>query len=148
MHSVSIHYAFRQSTPLNEGTQNLPIQLKITHNGLSGTVVSPASRFANVWGLFPNCFRLISSWKNEVAYTCVSLNSLLKAKGLTGRRNDRSLLVYLLHVLPEIFWLLRLSLHLEKEVQLLWEGWERHFCLLFVSAWASVFLLLINHSVK
>ena len=83
-HSLSIHYAFRQSTRLNLGNQNLPIQLKIKHNGWSGTVVSPTSLFANVSGQFPNCFRLISSWKNEVAYTCVSLISLLKAKGLVG----------------------------------------------------------------
>ena len=83
-HSLSIHYAFRQSTRLNSGDQNLPILLKVTHNGWSGTVVSPASCFPNVWGQFPNCFRLISSWKNEVVYTCVSLISLLKAKGLVG----------------------------------------------------------------
>ena len=83
-HSLSIHYAFRQSPRLNLGNQNLPILLKVKHNGWSGTVVSPASCFANVWGQFPNCFRLISSWKNEVAYTCVSLISLLKAKGLVG----------------------------------------------------------------
>ena len=80
-----IHYAFRQSTRgLNLGNQNLPIQLKIKHNGWSGTVVSPTSLFANMWGQFPDCFRLISGWENEVVYTCVSLISLLKAKGLVG----------------------------------------------------------------